>query len=170
MRSTKGFLASFFGATLYEENNVYKNAQTALSLRLSYPNQVPELEFGNPNLKAFANAIWHCKTAAEVCVVFNEAASKVPSARDAAYDVALQEAVIEARKPRPKPSPEETPATYRIEYSDGVNADRDLAPFEIQTWAEESNDMFSRENKPFRIVRIVDRDGNTVWPSALVRR
>lgn len=166
VRSTKGFLGSFFGATLYEEKNVYKNVQTSLSLRLSYPNQVPELEFRNPNLKAFASAIWHCKTAAEVSVILNEAASKVPSVREAAYAVALQEAVIEAKKPRPKPPPEETPATYRIEYSDGVNADRDLAPFEIQTWAEGSNDMFSRESKPFRIVRIVDRDGKTVWPLA----
>ncbi len=166
VRSTKGFLGSFFGATLYEEKNVYKNVQTGLSLRLSYPNQAPELEFRNPNLKAFANAIWHCKTAAEVCIVLNEAASKVPSAREAAYLVGLHEAVIEARKPRPKLLPEETPATYRIDYSDGVNADRELVPFEIRTWAEKSNDMFSRESKPFRIVRIVDSNGKTVWPLA----
>lgn len=164
VRSTKGFLGSFFGAILYEEKNVYKNVQTGLSLRLSYPNQAPELEFQNPILKAFSNAIWQCKTAAEVCVVLNEAASKVPSAREAAYGVTLQEAFIEASKPRPKLLPEETPATYRIDYSDGVNADRELIPFEIRTWAEKSNDMFSRESKPFRIVRIVDSDGKTVWP------
>jgi hypothetical protein len=166
VRSTKGFFGSFSGAILYDEKNVYKNVQTGLSLSLSYPNQVPELEFRNPNLKAFANAIWQCKTAAEVCTVLNEAASKVPSVREAAYDVALQEAVIEAKKPRPKLLPEETPATYRIHYSDGLNADRDLVPFEIRTWAEKSNDMFSRESKPFRIARIVDRDGKTVWPPA----
>lgn len=169
VRSTKGFLRSFFGATLYEEKNVYKNVQTGLSLRLSYPNQAAELDFQNPILKAFSNAIWHCKTAAEVCVVLNEAASKVPSAREAAYDVALQEAFIEASKPRPRPKllPEETPATYRIEYSDGVNADLDLVPFEIRSWAEQSNDRFSRESQPYhRIVRIVDRDGKTVWPLA----
>ncbi len=167
VRSTKGFLGSFFGAILYDEKNVYKNLQTGLSLRLSYPNQAPELEFGSPILKAFANAIWHCKTAAEVCIVINEAAAKVPSAREAANLVAAHEAVIEAsKKPRPKLLPEETPATYRVDYSDGVNADRELIPFEIRTWAEKSNDMFSRESKPFRIVRIVDSDGKTVWPPA----
>ena len=71
-------LNNFFGPKLYEESNVYKNAQTARALSLLYPNQAPELQFKNPVLTAFSNAIWHCSSAAEVCTVLNEAASKLP--------------------------------------------------------------------------------------------
>ena len=72
--------SNFFGPKLYNESNVYKNAQTAQTLSLMFPKQAPELGFSNPVLAAFANAIWHCSTAVQACVVLNEAASKTPAA------------------------------------------------------------------------------------------
>ena len=70
------FGRGFLGQTLYNESHLYKNAGTALTLRVMYPEQTAELHFKNPVLAAFSNAIWHCATAAEVCIVLNEAASK----------------------------------------------------------------------------------------------
>jgi hypothetical protein len=65
----KTFLNSVLGATLYNEKHVYKCAQAAIALRLEFPEQAPELpRFNNPVLSSFANAIWHCKSAAEVSV------------------------------------------------------------------------------------------------------
>jgi hypothetical protein len=72
----KTLLSNFFGSKLYNENDVYKNARTAQALSIMYPSQAPELQFKNPVLSAFANAIWHCSSAAEVCVVLNEAADE----------------------------------------------------------------------------------------------
>lgn len=66
--------SNFFGPKLYNESNVYKNAQTARVLSLIYPEQAPELRFGDPVLAAFANAIWHCGSAARACTILNEAA------------------------------------------------------------------------------------------------
>jgi hypothetical protein len=68
----KKLLSSWLGPKLYDEKNVFKNAKTAQSLSVIYP-QLPELTFINPVLTAFANAIWHCKSAAEVAVTLNEA-------------------------------------------------------------------------------------------------
>jgi hypothetical protein len=74
----KSVLSNFFGPKLYNESSVYKNAQTAQALSLLYPEQAPPLCFKNPVLAAFSNAIWHCASAAEVCVVLNEAAASAP--------------------------------------------------------------------------------------------
>jgi hypothetical protein len=68
----KVLMSSFFGPKLYNERNVYKNAKTAQSLSIIYP-ELPALTFKNPVLTAFANAIWHCRSAAEVSVTLNEA-------------------------------------------------------------------------------------------------
>ena len=65
----------FFGPKLYKEGSVYKNAQTALALGLSYPKRAPVLSFKNPVLAEFSNAVWNCSSAAEVCIVLNEAAA-----------------------------------------------------------------------------------------------
>ena len=51
--------------------------RAAQAMSLLYPNQASELQFKNPVLAVFANAIWHCSSAAEVCTVLNEAASKL---------------------------------------------------------------------------------------------
>ncbi len=74
----KSLLSNFFGAKLYNESSVYKNAQTARALSLMYPEQASPLCFKNPVLAAFSNAIWHCASTAEVCAVLNEALAKAP--------------------------------------------------------------------------------------------
>jgi hypothetical protein len=72
----KALLSNFFGAKLYNESSAYKNAQTARALSMLYPDQASPVSFKNPALAAFANAIWHCSSAAEVCIVLNEAVAK----------------------------------------------------------------------------------------------
>jgi hypothetical protein len=72
----KSLFSNFFGPKLYNERSVYKNAQTALALSLMYPEQAEPLHFKNPVLAAFSNAIWHCRSASEVCVVLNEVLAK----------------------------------------------------------------------------------------------
>jgi hypothetical protein len=68
-------LGSFLGAVLYREKNVYRAAKTAAALHSSIP-QAKSLQFNNPVLTAFAQAVWHCSSAAEVAVKLNEAMSK----------------------------------------------------------------------------------------------
>jgi hypothetical protein len=79
----KSLLSNFFGPKLYNESSVYKNAQTARALSLIYPEQASPLSFKNPVLAAFSNAIWHCSSAAKVCIVLNEAVAKFPDAERA---------------------------------------------------------------------------------------
>jgi hypothetical protein len=71
----KMLMSNFWGARLYNERSIYKNAKTAQALSELFPDKAPELpEFKNPVLAVFANAVWHCGSAAEVCTVLNEAA------------------------------------------------------------------------------------------------
>ena len=80
----KTFLSNFFGPKLYKDGSIYRNGQTARALSMKFPEQTPELRFNNPVLAAFSNAIWHCASAAQVCVVLNEAAEKVPQVEESA--------------------------------------------------------------------------------------
>jgi hypothetical protein len=73
------FSRGLYGQKLYYEVHPYKNAGTGLMLRTMYPEQSAELQFKNPVLAAFSNAVWQCATAAQVCAVLNEAASKSSS-------------------------------------------------------------------------------------------
>jgi hypothetical protein len=66
-------LGSFLGAELYREKNVYRAAMTARRLHYSIP-RVAELQFQNPVLTAFAQAVWHCSSAAEVAIKVSKAA------------------------------------------------------------------------------------------------
>jgi len=68
-----GLLGSFFGPILYNEKNVYRAAKTAAALD-SKNARVASLRFQNPVLTAFAGAVWHCSSAAEVAITLNEAA------------------------------------------------------------------------------------------------
>jgi len=68
------FGRGFFGQKLYYESHPYNNAQTVEALFEMFPEQAPELRFKNPVLEVFANAVWHCPSAAKVCVVLNGAA------------------------------------------------------------------------------------------------
>jgi hypothetical protein len=62
-----------------------------------FPQQIPSLRFKNPVLTAFSNAIWHCSSAAEGCVVLNEALAKAPE-----YGSAEEQATLLAAYMRPK--------------------------------------------------------------------
>jgi hypothetical protein len=81
---TRLFGWGFFGQKLYYDDHPYKNAAPAFTLSVMYPEQAPELRFKNPVLATFSNAVWHCATAAKVCIVLNEAASKSSEPEDAA--------------------------------------------------------------------------------------
>jgi hypothetical protein len=61
------------GATLYNEKNVYINAQRTGALAYLFP--IKRFPDGMPslNLRAFFNAILHCHSATEVCVTLNDA-------------------------------------------------------------------------------------------------
>jgi hypothetical protein len=77
-------------------------------------------------------------------------------------DAMLRRAFENAKNWPPKRSPEMTPATYRVVFSDGKCQDTDLLPKEIDRWATKSNR--DAEGKfQWRIVRIIDQAGNTVW-------
>ena len=66
----------FFGTVLYNERNVYKAAQTAIALDDLFPDKGVPVTFCNPVLRAYANAIWKCSTAAEVGITLNESIAK----------------------------------------------------------------------------------------------
>jgi hypothetical protein len=157
----KTLLNHFLGPKLYNQSNVYKNAQATLALRMMYPEQSPELQFQNPALAAFANAIWHCASAAEVCIVLNEASAKAPQFEQEAETAALQAAFQAATNYPPKRPPEMRPATYRVVYSDGVTQETRLVPAEIEKWVTASNE--AEADKPYRIIQVIDPQGSIVW-------
>lgn len=157
----KTILSNIFGPKLYNESNVYKNAETARALSIMYPDHAPELQFTNPVLATFSNAIWHCASAAEVCVVLNEAAAKLPQFEQGADTTELQKAIEAAKTWPAKRAPELTPATYRVIYSDGVTQETRLVPAEIEKWVTASNK--AEVDKPYRIVRVLDPQGHIVW-------
>jgi hypothetical protein len=68
----------FIGAVLYNEKNVYKAAATAKALSERFPNSLLPPGFSDPVLSAFANAVLHCSTCAEVAVTLNEALNTTP--------------------------------------------------------------------------------------------
>jgi hypothetical protein len=67
----RNLMSNWLGPTLYNEKNVYKNAQATQALSLMFPEPTHPLSFKNPVLTAFANAIWHCSSASEVSIVLN---------------------------------------------------------------------------------------------------
>jgi len=69
----------FLGPVLYSEKNVYQAAATAKALSERFPNNLLPTEFSNPVLRAFANAVLHCSTCAEVAVTLNEALGTIQS-------------------------------------------------------------------------------------------
>jgi hypothetical protein len=157
----KALWSNFFGPRLYNESGVYKNAQTAHALSVLYPDQTPDLRFTNPVLASFSNAIWHCGTAAQVCIVLNEAASKVQPLEDAADVSAIQRAFEGAKEWSPARPSGMMVATYRVVYSDDVTQETRLTSDEIDSWAERSNRADA--DKPYRIVRILDSHGKVAW-------
>jgi hypothetical protein len=65
---------SFFGSILCREKNIYEVAKTAAALDSLFPKRALPVAFQNPVLTAFANAVWHCSSAAEIASTLNEAA------------------------------------------------------------------------------------------------
>jgi hypothetical protein len=160
----KSLLSNFFGPKLYNESSVYKNSKTARALSLMYSEQAPPLCFKNPVLAAFANAIWHCASAAEVCAILNEAAAKNPELEQDTDTAAWQKAFDAAKNWPPKRPPEMTPASYQVIYSDEVTQETRLTPAEIENWVAESSKADA--DKPYRIVRVLDPQGKVVWDAS----
>lgn len=65
-----------FGPLLYSERRADRTALTARALRLQFPDNLLPAGFKTPILCAFANAILHCASCAEVSVILNEAISR----------------------------------------------------------------------------------------------
>jgi hypothetical protein len=68
------------GSVLYNEANIYRAAATAKALKERFPNSLLPIGFSDPVLSAFANAVLHCSTCAEVAVTLNEAVDEPPAA------------------------------------------------------------------------------------------
>jgi hypothetical protein len=66
----------FFGPILYNEKNVYQAALTAQALDMLFPDRLLPPGFVDSVLSAFANAIMHCATCAEVAITLNRATDK----------------------------------------------------------------------------------------------
>src|SRR3954453_11873666 len=115
----KRILSSFFGPKLYNEQIVYKNARTARALSVMFPQETSALNFHNPFLGVFANAIWHCSSAAQVSIILNGACCQAPEL-DNEDTAVIQQAFEAARNWPPTRGPEMTPATYQVIYSDGI--------------------------------------------------
>jgi hypothetical protein len=67
----------FMGPILYNEKNVYLAAKTGMTLDALFPERKIPIPIANPVLGAFANAIWHCASAAEVSRTLNEAMNDI---------------------------------------------------------------------------------------------
>lgn len=62
-----------FGATLYNEKNVYINARRVGALAYLFPDKQYPDGVSSLHLRAFFNAILHCPSANHVCTTLNEA-------------------------------------------------------------------------------------------------
>jgi hypothetical protein len=67
----------FLGSILYDERDVFRAAQTGMALDSIFRERKIPIPITNPVLGAFANAIWHCASAAEVARTLNEATSDI---------------------------------------------------------------------------------------------
>lgn len=166
-------IGSLWGATLFNETNLYKCAMTARVLMEQIPENIPALNFKNPVLSAFAHVVWSCSSAGEVAVRLNDAfydggrASPQPGEAPQQPLKANERRLHDARNWPPKRPPERTPAPYRVIYSDDVSQEWDLTPAEIDRWAAGSNRDFEEKGKDYRIKRIIDAQGTVVWPKVL---
>ena len=69
----KRSLFGLFGAQLYKEKDIYRNAMTAKVLAYILPARRVPPGFSNPILSLFTNAALHCVNGAEVSRLLNEA-------------------------------------------------------------------------------------------------
>jgi len=162
VRLNRGLLGSLFGPVLYREKSLHKAASTGIMLALEYPDKTPLLpQFKSPVLASYANAVWHCSTAAAVAVAINQAAQRAE--REDVTDAASMLAAFEDAKNRKRSGPQ--PLTCTAIFSDGKTQKTRLMAYEVATWPVESNSLFERECRPYRIIRIVNESGSTLWSS-----
>jgi hypothetical protein len=67
----------FMGPILYDEKNMYLAVKTGMTLAVLFPERKVPFPIANPVLGAFANAIWHCASAAEVARTLNAAMNDI---------------------------------------------------------------------------------------------
>jgi hypothetical protein len=155
----KSMTSNFFGQKLYNEKNVYRNAKAAEALKRLFPKAAPELPpFKNFALSIFATAIWNCQSAAEVCTIFNNAASKTTEL-DENKLLDHQVAVAFKRAKNRKINV----GTYNVLFSDGKSQETRFVPEEISGWVTKCNADAAKENKAYRVVRVVDEGGKVAW-------
>ncbi len=157
---------SFFGPILYKEKSVSKALNMAMNLAGQYPKRTVLPPFRNMLLDAFAHTIWHCSSAPAVRATLNEAAVNEAAVNAQVEDIckaAGMGAASEAAENRKAEM--RVPLTRQVIYSDGQTSEVSLMPWEIDRWAVGSNELFERESRPYRIVRIIDSDDAIVWPS-----
>ncbi len=162
VRLKRGLLGSLFGPVLYREKSLYKAASTGIMLALEYPDKAPLFpQFKNPMLASYANTVWHCPTAAAVAVAINQAAQRAE--REDVTDAAGMLAAFESARIYKPSGPR--PLTCTAIFSDGKTQETHLMAYEVTTWPVESNSLFERERRPYRIIRIVNEGGLTLWSS-----
>lgn len=158
----KSMMGNFFGPKIYSESNVYKNAETARALKILFPKAEPGLPpFKNPTLTAFATAIWNCRSAVEVCALLNEAAARAGElGEDAVFEAEQQIAFEQAKRSVPVNSKVKT---YSVIFTDGKNQETHFLPEEIGKWVARCNADAAKDNKPYRVLRVVDDNETVVW-------
>jgi hypothetical protein len=83
-----------FGPVLYNEKNLYRAAATAKALSERFTRNLLPPGFTDPVLSAFANAIFHRSTCAEVAVTLNETSEPASAAKAQARPALRQYASI----------------------------------------------------------------------------
>jgi hypothetical protein len=160
VRLNRGILGLFFGPVVYREKALQKVARIGIMLALEYPAKSSLLpQFKSPVLASYANAVWHCSTAAEVVVAISTAAQRAE--REDIIEAAGTLVAFEDAKNWKPSGPE--PLTCRAVFSDGKTQETRLMPYEVATWPVESNSLFEREARPYRIIRILNEVGSTLW-------
>jgi hypothetical protein len=76
MSGVAAWLSRVMWTTLYRERNHIKVATVALALQDEFPDILLPAGFTEFKLIAFANAVLHCRTCAEVSTTLNKAAAR----------------------------------------------------------------------------------------------
>jgi hypothetical protein len=170
-KSEGGLFGLLFGPKLFAEKNAYTVSRCALALTYLFPERRFPDGISSLPLRAFLNAILHCSSPAEVAVTLNQAVwnaekrlgrsleeisvSNLPSwATQEPMDAFLKR-YEEPKRP--------FVGTYQLIYSNGAAQERRFIPAEIDSWVTQSNE--DAADKPYRIVRVLDSNGNIVWGS-----
>jgi len=80
---------------------------------------------------------------------------------DAVFETELQIAFEQLKSSTPVRSKVKT---YTVIFNDGKNQETRFLPNEISSWVATCNADAAKENKSYRVVRILDEDERVVWP------